>query len=127
MNRGLGALEAESFVLQGLDLLHYRAGARAIQPGSAHPLDQLQHIGATREFGDEAALAIANQRGIDVLIGDGGAAHGADMHAALVRKGAVTNVGLAGLQGAIGDLTHEARCLGEVRQADRQAGRECPA
>ena len=82
--------------------------------GQAVLLELVDDVAAAGEVADQHALAIADQFGLDVLVGGGVFQHGADVHAALVGEGALADEGLVVAQRQIGEFGDEAADAGQA-------------
>ena len=86
-----GGFEFVAFVFHLLDALEQLAAGIFVEAvGQAVLLQLVQDVAAAGEIADQDALAIAHGLGRDVLVGGGILQHGADVHAAFVRKGALS-------------------------------------
>src|ERR1017187_6106712 len=110
-----GGFELVAFVLHLLDALEeLAAGVLFEAVGEAVLLELIDDIAAAGEVADEDALAVADELGLDVLVGGGVLEDGADVHAALVGEGAFTDEGLVVAQRKVGQLGDEPADAGET-------------
>ena len=81
--------------------------------GEAVLLELVDDVAAAGEVADQDALAVADEFGLDVLVGGGVLEDGADVHAALVGEGALADEGLVVAQRKVGQFGDEAADAGE--------------
>src|ERR1035438_1195424 len=111
----LGGLEFVAFVLHLLDALEELAAGGLFEAvGEAVLLELKDDIAAAGKVADEDALAVADEFGLDVLVGGGVLEDGADVHAAFVSEGAFADEGLVVAQRKVGQLGDEAADAGET-------------
>ncbi len=72
--------------------------------GQAVLLELVDDVAAAGEVAHQDALAVADEFGLDVLVGGGVLEHGADVHAALVGEGALADEGLVVAQRQVGQF-----------------------
>ena len=71
-------------------------------------------VAAAGKIADQNALVVADKFGSDVFVGFGILEHGADMDAAFVGEGALTDVGLSARDLQVGEFRDVAGCGGEA-------------
>ena len=109
-----GGFEFVAFVLHLLDALEqFAAGVFVEAVGQAVLLELVDDVAAAGEVADQDALAVADEFGLDVLVGGGVLEYGADVHAALVGEGALADEGLVVAQRQVGQFGDEAADTGE--------------
>ena len=77
-------------------------------------------VAAPGQLADDDARAVADERRVDVLVRARRAADGGDVHAALVRERAASDVRRVLVEGEVRDLGDEPRDATEHRQARRR-------
>ena len=93
LERRLGALELEAAVLQLLHLGEHAAHRRLeLLDVDAELLRLVEDVAAPGQVRHQDALAVADHRRIDVLVGERVLLHRGDVNAALVREGAQADV-----------------------------------
>ena len=97
----------------------FAAGFFAQPVGDAVLLELVENVGPAREVAEQDALAVADGFGRDMLVGRGILEDRADVDAALVREGAVADVGLLVAQRQVGQFGDEAGGGGQVRRGSR--------
>ena len=113
-----GGFELVAFVLHLLDALQQLAAGVFVEAvGQAVLLELVDDVAAAGEIADQDALAVADELGLDVLVGGGVLQDGADVHAALVGEGALADEGLVVAQRQVGQFGDEAADRGEARRA----------
>ena len=87
-----------------------------------------QEVGAPGLVGDDDVAAVADQRRVDVLVGARVLLHRRDMQPALMREGALADIGGVAVGRAVQALVEEARDMGEPLQpVVVDAGRDSPS
>ena len=112
---GLGGLELIAFAFEafhlGEDLLHLRCTFGEFE---AHAFGFDEHVRLAGHVGDGDDALVADEFGIDVLVGAGQLLHGVHMQSTFVREGSEADVGRTDVMRHVGELVHE---VGEFAQA----------
>ena len=124
LERRVGALILKAGVLELFDLaqnrFHRRVGIVHIEP---ELLGFVNHVAAARQVGDQNALVVTDQFGVNMFIGFAVFLDSGDVQPALVGEGAGANVGLTLVRLDIGQLVHG---TGNRRQALELARADTP-
>ncbi len=111
---GFGPVVGVALALQALDLLQQAVDAPVVALGQLEPdlPEARQDVGAPGLVGDHDVALVADQRGLDVLVGARVLLHRRDVEAALVREGRLPDVGLMPVGRAVQPLVQKARDVG---------------
>ncbi len=108
LEASFGGFEFVAFVFEFLDLGEELFGfGAALGERVTEFLGFHEDVTLAAEFGDEDVLPVADELGLDVLVGAGELLHGVDVHAALVGKGGGADEGCPRVVGNVGEFVDE--------------------